>query len=302
MSKETAMTILAGTETAPLPAEPAPAVTQPPVDLDSTRFAKLAKKEAEIVKKNKAADEQLAKLKIYNDKIEAWNKKKETNRVEALMDLTKDLGFEETDLVNWLAEGEKVEAPEEKYARIAKESAEKALANDRELQAKAVAEEKVKTDKLAVDNYRVSLVKYAEEHKEQYPWINYWGKNAQKEAYDSVIETLRLTKGEYMPTVDEVFSALELSYESRFEDMSTKVKGSKTAEEPKTPPVSNTTTRTRTVTTPAGSTPIAPAIQRTRTLDNSARATGGSATKPTNETPAQKKARLVQALIRGSLV
>jgi hypothetical protein len=320
MSKESALAMATGSPepipaSAPVIGGPPPTPIEPPKDMESARFAAQARKEAEFVKKQQALKaeqekfesekkEILARRKTYDETMERAKQFEDTRKTDPVAAL-KLIGFSETDIFNFLAGQEKKEAtPAETAAEVATKVAEELI--EKKLSAKdkeqADKEAKLIADRDAglINEFKSGLGSVVEANKDKYEYCAHYGPAAIDLAYRTVLQIVEDSKGEDIPTAEEAIQMIEELYEEEDKAlMSLKKRQPKveaTEVETKAAPE-----RTRTVSTPTGHTPVAPAIQKTRALSNAARPTTAAATRTVNETREQKKERLMEALRRGKL-
>ena len=263
-----------------------------PSELDSTRFARLAKQEAELVKQKREIAAEKEKLKPIWEKIQSFEEKKKTNPIEAI----KELGFSETDIFNFMAAQEHKDlTPEEKVAAAAKAASEQAIKEFKDEQKSAQEKiEQERNDKL-IAKFKSEMTKAVESNKEKYEYCAYFGAEAQELAYEYVKQVVADSNGTDIPTAEEAMQAVEEHYEEQDKAMSV-LKKRKPVEAPAAE-AAKEETRIKTVTTPPGSTPPKPAVQRSRTLSNDATATtAAAALHKRNETRSEKKDRLANML------
>lgn len=293
----------------PIPTNPSligtPPPIEPPKELDSARFAAQARKEAEFVRKQQAFKtevEDYNKRKAQVDEIlkkrDQFEDTRKVNPIEAL----KLIGFSEQEIFNYLAVQDKKELTvEEKAQQVASQTIDekiKAFEKAQEDKEKKAIHER---DQVLLGDFKASLGGLVESNPEKYEYCKHYGPQAVDLAYRTVLQIVEDSKGEDIPTTEEAMDLIEELYEEEDKRlMGLKKRQPKEAatqtEEPKA-----ATERTRTVTTPAGHTPPAPAIQKTRALSNAARPTTASLERKGSETKDQKRERLMEALKRGSL-
>ncbi len=295
MSKNAALAMLTGqpleltttvpglvTSDMPSPTDPVKEpVTPDKVQLESDRFAKLAAREAALVKDREASkleklefEKQKEALKKVQTDIEEFETLKKTDKIAAL----KKIGFSEEDIFNFMAGKE---APKEKTAaEIATEAAEAATQKLRD----EMAEEKTKletekTDK-AIKAYKEEIGKQIKAEAEKYEYCNHNGEAANELIYQTILGFMN-DDNELSP-VDAMKEAIE-AVEKMYDDEYTKLKLLKKfqpKEEMKVEPA----------VVPKALPKPAP------TLTNKATATVASTTVVTRETPRQKRERLENAL------
>jgi hypothetical protein len=306
MSRESAMTALAGESVTTPPvvasAEQTPAARP---EVDSAVMAAYAKKEAEFVRRQEAfkkereawektdkfrADEVLKKAKLFEET-------KGRDQIEAL----KLLGYTETDIFNMLARVEpKEKSTEERAIEAAQYAADQRIKEFEDNQKKQTETAMAKRDQDLITGFKSDMGKVIGANKEKYEYCSYYGPAAEALAYETVLQIVRDSKGADIPTAEEAIAMVEEYYEEQDKAMS-QLKKRQPKVETAAPENKPAPDRSRTVTTPAGSTPPKPTITKTRTLSNAAVATAASGMRRANETPSQKKERLIEALKRGSL-
>lgn len=284
---------------------PGLAPTDPPVNtgIDSDRFAKLAKKEAEIQKernewkvtaaKERAEIEELKKkLKDPYDKIQAFQALKAKDPVAAL----KEIDFTETDIFNFLANQEKPKEPT--IEEIAKAAAGEELGKYKEEQAKIANDAQRAREQGLITQYSTQIGDAIKANPDKYEYANYYGESAKELAMEFATENVKLN-GELL-TPDQIAEAVEEYYEEQDKAMSViKKRAPRTAEieASKEAPFTRTPVRTRTLSPQAGQ----PAAAPMKTLTNKVTATAAS-TITRRETHEQKRERLINALRTGTYV
>ena len=274
MSRESALqaAVTPPTETPAAPvAETSPAA--PPQEMQSTVFAKLAAKEAKLVKEReefKAQQEQLLAeredVKKVMDMVKEFEQLKNTDRLAAL----KKLGFSDTDLFEAMAAVEpKEESVEDKAAKIAQAKIEEYAKTQAEKQAEA---EKARNDEI-INRYKADISKTYADNKEKYQLSNFYGEAATELAYQLVLEIS--DKEKKVISAQEAADLVENYYEEHYKQLHA-------LKTPKTPE-------------PA---PVVPEAPKSRTLTNSVSASSTSlaARETRRETAAEKRARLIAQL------
>lgn len=305
MSKESALAMMnpAPTESVATPETPQTATQEAPKSLDSERFAALARKEAEFVKKQQAwqkeredilaqkakADEILKKGQLYDETFKK-------NKIEAL----KLLGYSETDIFNILADLQpKEQTPEEKAALAAEQAAAAKIKEFEEAQAKKLKEDEERRDSSLIQSFKSDMSKIIETNKEKYEYCAYYGESAVDLAYRTVLQIVQDSNGEDVPSAQEAIEMIEELYEEQDKAMSAIKKRQPKTETP-AEAAAPAQERSRVVTTPPGSTPPKPVITKTRTLSNAGTATVAGALSRAAETKDQKRARLEEVLRSGN--
>lgn len=184
--------------------------TEAPKSLDSDRFAKLARKEAQLVKER---EEMKREREWVNERKQRWDKFEQTKAqdpVEAL----KMVGFTDTEIFNALSGVTPKEiTPEEKAAQIAKEQID---AYKKELETQKVAEQTA-NDKRTLANFKTSISKTLALDPEKYELCNYQGQAAQDLIYETVLKDAEtLKEGEQLMSLAEASDLVESYYEDIF--------------------------------------------------------------------------------------
>lgn len=312
MSKESAMTMITGATVAPSVATIPPASTvadapavpvETPKAPSSSEFAKMAKKEAERVRREqdfKKQQEEFAKEREQVQKIKAEYDNFQQTKVKDPVAAMKQLGFTETEIFNWLANEAKPEmTAEEKAAKAAADATEAKLKEFQELQTKREQEAQIQKDQKLVQNFRSEIAKTVSANKNEFKLSALNGSVAEELAYETVVETLKASNGEDLLSPKEAMEMVENYYKGVYEDMKKALEPAQEA----SPPVETKKQpeRSRTVSAPAGSTPVKPSISHTRTLTNQATQTMASSAARRNETASQKRERLIERLRTGNL-
>jgi len=267
--------------------------------LPSTQFAQLARKEAEFVRRSQAfkkEQEQVLKEKAevqkYRATIQQYEEQKKTDPVAAL----KMLGFTEADIFNYMAANEKKEpTPEERAAQAATEAAEARIKAFEESQKKAQLDQMNRQDMSVINSYKADLSQVIRKDAEKFPYSNYWGSEAADLAYTIAEQVVLQSQGKDYISAQEAVELAEEYYRNKDEDMD-RIRKPKV---PPAPPASKDPVRTRTISTPEPMHAPKPAIQRTRTINGQSTATVASTRQMRNETPAEKRERLMNILRNG---
>ena len=298
MSKESAMQML--TSTSPAPAAPAPAgspglqsapapaaegaapAANPQPALESTRFAQLAKKEAELQKQREAFKAEQTQFMTERQKIveiqkqlNGFNELKMKDPVAAL----KQMGFSETDLFNFIAAQEDKSTPEEKAAKAAQNEIQKF----KDEQAKAAQEAQEAKNKQVLGQFRKNIAETITNDPEKYEYCNHYGPIAEELIYETVTAVLESDKE--LISVAEAAAMVEQYYEEEDKAMSSLKKRQPKAPATEAAPAPEAALKPQ----------VSPRPSAGRTLSSKATASVASTvTAPRNETPDQKKARLIQ--------
>lgn len=264
-------------------------------DLQSSRFAAIAKREAKLVKdreewakirdQEKAEIEKLkGELKEKLTPIEKFQVMRSQDPVAAL----KELGFSDTDIINFMAQSEKRElTPEEKAKLAAQEEIEKFRREEAEKAAKAETE---RNDQI-ISKFRSDIKAQIQKEAEKYEFCAFYDDVAVQKVFDHIEKVAKETQ-ELIP-IEQALAEVEAYYEEEDRLLSEKVKkrnkGGVVGEEKKE--------ETKTDSKKEEKAPPPP-----KTLTNAATATvAGTAKVEKTETRAEKRARLAEALRRGSL-
>ena len=297
MSKEAAMSALQATiptqTSTPggspgLQPDPAAAGGTPTkAEMDSTRFAHIAKKEAELVKQRDTFKkehetflQEKEKMREIQKQLNDFNETKAKDPVAAM----KLLGFSETDLFNFLAAQEDNIPPEERAAKAAQSEIQKF----RDEQAAKEQEAINKRNDSVVSQFKQDISKTVLSDKDKYEYCNYNGPLAEELIYETVAQVYELdlkTNPDALPiTAQEAADMVESYYEEEDKAMSIlKKRQPKPSEEVKEP-------------VKADPTPAANAYkQPPKTLSSKTAATVAS-TITRKETHAEKRARLANKL------
>jgi hypothetical protein len=293
MSKEAALATLNNIPTPPPTATPAEVGPNPageakapeaPKELESTRFAHLAKKESIFVKNQE-------KLKAERQAFEAERKKyveayERTQKFEELKaksarEALQFAGFTDTDIVNIFAESEDKSTPEEKAARAAQAEIQK-FKDEQATQAKA---EQQKKNTQVIKQFKDSITSTLAADKEAFEYCNFHGAVAEELIFETVQHVLE-TSGELI-SAKEAAQMVEGYYEETDKAMSTLNK-----RKPKETAVEEAKQKVEALK------PEMPGRSAT-TLTNKATATIAAATTTKKETPQEKRQRLIEQL--GSL-
>lgn len=228
MSKQSAMNMATGS-TASV-ASPSLVAGSPPVDatvspvegtvtqaveaprtLDSDRFAKLARKESQLVKER----EEFKKEKEWvSERKQRWDKFEQTKSqdpVEAL----KMVGFTDTEIFNALSGSVPKEiTPEERAAQIAKEQIE---AYKKEVETQKVTEQQA-ADKRTLTNFKNRITNTLSKDPDKYEISLYNGKAAEDLIYETMlVDAQNLKEGEQLMSLEEAAEEVEEYYKSYFE-------------------------------------------------------------------------------------
>lgn len=282
MSHESALALATGQSPTPPPVtEQSPglaAVAEP--TLDSTRFANLARKETEIVKQREAMKTREAELKAMEERlkpIEAKWKEFEDLKAKDQVAAMKMAGFSDTDLINFLAAHEDKSTPEEKAAKAAQSEIQKF----KDEQAKIAKDNADKQNTQVIDRFKKDITAFVASDKDKYEYLNHHGALAEELIFEYVSQVHE--DSNEIISLQEAADAIEAFYEESDQAMSSlkkrqpKVEVVETKDEPLKAEVSP---------------------RPSKTLSNRTVASA-AATIPRNETPSQKRERLIEKLRNG---
>ena len=259
---------------------PAEASQPKPSELESTRFSQLAKKESELQRQRELLKKEQTQFMTESQKLAEMQKQfntftelKSKDPVAAL----KQLGFSETDLFNFIADQQDNSTPEEKAAKAAQAEIQKFT----DAQAKKEADLLAKRNAEVLQEFRQKITTTIANDPDKYEYCNYHGPLAEELIYETVAAVLESDK--VVISVEEAAQMVEQYYEDQDESMKTLKKRQPKAE---------------TAPAVAPEAPLKPQVSPkpmpSRTLSSKTGASVASTVaKPLNETPDQKKARLI---------
>lgn len=298
MSKQAAMALATGqpvtevtpsliTPDLPPPSDAAPVAPEVKNGLASDRIALLAKKEAKIVardleiKKREAELKEIeAKYKATIDEVENFKTKRKSNPIEAL----KEIGFTETEIVNYIAAQENKEPTTEE---IAKKIAAEELDNYKKEQAEIAAKAEKAKNEATIKEYRADIVAAIKSDPEKYEFSNFYAAESEDLGYRLALEYARL--GEEPPTPKQIAESVEWYYEQKDKEMTEKIKKRQLVQKTSDLPVKEEPLKPR----------VNPQPTPSKTLTNKVAATTAS-TMVRRETFEQKKQRLIESLKNGT--
>ncbi len=301
MSKESALAQLVASPVTPKaipngvlhpPSEIVEGVVSEPVaepqKLDSTRFAHLAKKEAELVKQREAYKQERLKFEQEREPLVAAQKRlqefEELKQKDALAAM-KLAGFTDTDILNYFASLEDTSTPEEKAARAAQAEIKKF----QDEQAKQKSEQEAQLNQKALDQFKSDIQKQLSSDLEKYEYCNFHGPLAEDLIYETVAAVLEESKE--LISVQEAADLVENYYEEQDKAMST-IKKRTPAEA-----VAHAKEQIKEVEQlRAEVSPGQPGRSQAKTLSSRATATSNAAIPNRKETPSEKRERLIQKL------
>jgi hypothetical protein len=315
MSKEGALQMLTGeTPTQVNPSlitpdmpkqEPTPtAVEAPraePANLESDRFARLSQREARLQQEREQLKAEKEKLRSVNEQVQRFQELKTKDPIAAF----KELGFTETDFVNWAAEQNKELTPEEKMAQVAEKTANEKLEAYKKEQQSAQLKMQQERDNVAVTGYKQNLAKMIAENAEKYPGLAFQGDAGAALVYEGVLESIRnnpnekddpVTIAREIAEIYEDYQAEEFLEMAKLPKYQDKLKAM-LSPEPLKPQTTAKPTRTRTL-----DERMSPATQNRKipSPSNKDTATVAGATSPARrESPSEKRTRLENWLRNG---
>lgn len=308
MSKDSAMSLLIGNPApAPNVGTPPPNVVETPnvgtSNLQSTPFNQLAKKEADLVRQRNEFKKERETVEAERDRLgkaaqeyHAYQEAKKTDPVAAL----KMIGFNETDIFNYMAAQQKPElTPEQRAIQAAEQAADAKIKAFEEGQIKKEKDAQLVQDRGLIQGFKQEVTGVMQKNPDQYEYCNFYGKPAQDLAYEVTLEVVRQSKGQDIITAKEAADMVEEFYEEQDKLMSSLKKRQPQA--PATAPTQKEPERTRTLSTPPDNPDKPkPTITHSRTLHNGATSTVASTRQTRNETREQKRERLIEALRNGA--
>ena len=266
---------------------------EPKDELNSSRLAIFAKKEAaiqrerEALKKEREDWEKGEKAKAAE--IVAKGKQFDETFSKDKLAALKMLGYSDADIINMVtAVEEKKEIPslpKEEIERIAEEKT-KALREELAAEKKQLAQER---DERLISNLKSSIKDTIKNKAEKYDYCNFEGEEAESQAYEFIVHELKETKGAHLLTVDEALEMTEEYYEMRDKARLEAVK-KRAAANPSAPPAAPSATKDGQI--PRSNIPVRP-----KTLTNNLTATTAATVAPQNESRSEKKERLAKLLL-----
>jgi hypothetical protein len=286
---------------APTTDAPSPDPTlSPEVPLpDAARFAAIARKETEFVrqqlafKREQEAHKQTRAAEIAETerareiikKAQSFEELRKTDHIAAF----KALGYTDTDIFNLMASipEKKEPSPAELAAKTAEEVTQAALKKFQEDADKRAQEQQKNSDAEKIQGLKTEITRFRETQKETLPYCNFFGEQAEVQAYENILAVLAESKGTELISVKEAFELTEQFYQEQDEAMAAlrKVKSAPQAE------VQAPQARTRTVTASDPALQQKPVITRVRSPSNADRP-GAQVSAPRKESREELKARL----------
>lgn len=290
MSLESAMAVATGQ---PIPQSPGlaqadvPATPEVPKELESSRFAHLAKQEAALVKQREEfkkerdlINSEKEKLKPIQEKLLKFEELKKKDPLAAI----KMLEFSDTDFINYMASLEDTSTPEDKARKAAQEEINKFTSE----QKKKEDELRNSTNNRIINEFKSSISNVFSSDKEKFELSNRMGKTAEDMAFDFVAECVKI--GMEPPTAEEAASMTEEYYENYFKEIMTSKKLTpKEAAQAAKEAVSDAPLKAEVSPRPS---------QPSKTLSSKTTVTTAS-TVTRRETPSEKRERLMRKLANG---
>lgn len=233
MSKQAAMNMITGESSPavnpslvnpqPNGADPAPPVVEDPKDtLDSDRFAKIAQREAKLQKDRETFKSEQQKLyeeknqlKSVQEKIQAFEKLRAENPIEAM----KTLGFSEEDVFNYMASKPEL-TPEQKAELAGRQAAQKEIDDFKKLNAETEKKAAQERDDKAINAFKGEIGKSFKDKPDQYEYCNFNGPIAEELVYETVLEIMKEEK-DILPhkALQEALDLVESYYEDEDKEM-----------------------------------------------------------------------------------
>lgn len=274
-----------------------------PTETEEQRFERFAQRETKLQQERELAKKELAearaekeKVRHINEQVQRFTELKAKDPIAAF----KELGFTETDFVNWAAEQNKELTPEEKMAKVAEQTASEKLEAYKKEQAEKEAKVEQERDQRVVSGFKQNIGKFILENSEKYEAITYQGEPAQEIIYQAVLDEIKKNpNGEKDPytiakEVTEIYEEylsedfLEMAKLKKHQD---KIKALVTpAEPPKEVKAKHERVRTL----------DQPPQKKIPSLSNATTATVASVATQKKETPSEKRERLINALRNGT--
>ena len=288
MSKESAIAMITALPTATSTSggspglQPAEGAGAPKQELDSTRFAHLAKKETELQRQRESFKKEQETFASEREKVQSIQKKFsdiEQAKTRDVVQAMRLAGFTEQDFYNYLAAQEDTSTPEERASKAAQTEIQKF----KDEQTKAAADAQQTRGNEAVDNFKTNVSKLLTSDKDKYEYCNHNGPLAE----DLIFETLSAVydaEGEIISAA-EAADMVELYYEEADKAMNTLKKRGYKAPEAAVVPVKEEPLRAEVSARPAS-----------KTLSNRTSATVASTVVQRRETRSEKRERLITAL------
>lgn len=313
MSKEAALTMLTGqpvtapvnpslvtgeipkveasqTAEAPTIAETAPSETTSaePTNLDAGRLAIFTKKEAALRKEReefkKERESYLNEKKQVDEFLKRVSQFDEIAKSDKMAAL-KLIGWSDEDILNIIAQAEETpKDPIEEARKIAAEETKKL----RDELAKEKADLETQKNQQVIAKLRTDIKDTIAANAEKYEIAAWRGAEAHEQVYEVIVENLK--ENNELLSVDEALAIVEEYYEEEAKQIQALKKFQAQTQQAEPPKLNGEA--------PKSNTPQPQS--KPKTLTNAATATSTAAI-PRRETPAEKKERLVRALMNGGL-
>ena len=269
-------------ESAPQAApETAPQASAQP-EMQSKAFSHLAKKEAELRRRQDELKAEREKVTPILKKYEEFESLKKNDPIAAM----KMLGFSETDIFNYMAQNAPEElTPEQKAAAAAESAAEAKIKAFEDAQSKKELERQKVADQQVIQAYRGEVSKLLKSKAEDFEYCNFQGAAAEELIYETVLAIAKESNGQDVPTPLEAARMVEEYYEEQDKAMS-KLKKRQPAN-PALPPEPVKPERSRTL------------ANMNKTIPARATATVASVKTTENESRSAKRERLIEKLRNG---
>lgn len=268
-------------------------------NLDAGRLAIFAKKEAAIVREKEQLKLRWAeadkKEKEASEKIDRARKFEEL-RAKDPIEAMKFLGFTDTEIFNYMAGQEKKDpTPEEIARKTAQEETQKI--RDEIAQEKKTLEE-TRNQRL-IDNLKSDIGSKIKSDPEKYEYCAFEGVMAERQAYEFIVAVLK--ESNELISIDEALQMTESLYESRDKAMTGLKKRKPIIESTSEITVRNPEMSTMARRSQPGTAPTTNAAPRPKpTLTNEV-APSTSPRMPRRESQDEKKERIIQAVLNGTL-
>lgn len=234
MSRDSAMAALTGT-----PAPTAPVLTEVPVttaeevvhtttnadpvkDLESSRLALFAKKEAAIVRRDQELkkreldlQDKLDRAKPFFEKGQKFEELKDSDGVEAL----RVLGYSDAQILNLVARAteEKKEPSTEEQARLA---AQEEISKFKEQEAAKQQEIESAKHRQVLKQFSERITKTISDEPEKFEYCNYEGPAAEGLIHETIAKVLKDSDGKDLMSIKEAAELVESYYEEKDKGMS----------------------------------------------------------------------------------
>jgi len=283
------------TTAATSPADP-PATPKAEDPVQSNRLAIFAKKEASLQKEReqvKSEREAFAKEKAEADHYRTRGKQFDETFAKDKVAALRMLGLTDTDIINILAEVQKV--PDDPV-EAAKKAAQDLIDEDRKKREKADADAAAAQNERMIKQLKSDITTTITKNAEKYEYCAFEGAEAEHQAYEIIVENLKVNNE--LLTIEQALDIAEEFYEEKDRAMSALKK--RQAKSPAVPAAEATTAAAPPAqAAPKSTAPSAPPSPP-KTLTNRVAPTATGAAPVTRmETREEKKARLAEKLRNG---